>query len=423
MRTFSRPTTTPSVPVGRISVVLLVLALVGCSGTSATAVPASTPIPTSEATTTTTTAPRPDTPPPDFAAITPEAAGFDAAKLDSIKIDAEVAGSNCFLVLRDGHVVSESYWRGGGQSKPQEVWSMSKSFTSALVGLAQSNGKLSIDDRASKYISEWRDGPSDTVTVKNLLSADSGRYWDYGTDYLKMAAGAADKTAFSIALDQQSPPGTNWVYNNAAVQTLSRVLSDTTGVEPGDYAVDQLFRPLGMADTSIKSDPSGHSLTFMGVQSTCRDAARFGALFMAHGRSGSTQILPESYVSQSLSPSQELNKGYGYLWWLNTPGLTGGNQRATAGASATTTTPSTTVPGAVATDTHRQMAPGAPEDMFWALGLGDQILQMDPGSNTIVVRLGPAGSSPGTTKFRQTDAARVVTEALLSPGHETSPSR
>ncbi len=397
------------------------LTLVGCSGTTATTTPTDGPIPTSAGATTTTTttttaAPSPDAPPPDFAPVTPESAGFDPAKLDEIRIDAELAGSTCFLVLRDGHVVSESYWRGGGQSTPQEVWSMSKSFTSSLVGLAQADGKLSIDDRASKYITEWRGGPSDAVTVKNLLSADSGRYWDYSTDYLKMAAGAPDKTAFSIALDQQSPPGTTWVYNNAAVQTLSRVLSVATGVEPGEYAKDQLFGPLGMSDTSIKSDPSGHSLTFMGVQSTCRDAARFGALFMAKGRWGSKQIVPESYVTESLSPSQELNKGYGYLWWLNTPGLTGGNQRATAGESATTDAPSTTNPDAAWTGRRRQMAPGAPEDMFWALGLGDQILQMDPGSNTIVVRLGPAGSAPGSPKFRQTDAARVLTEALTPPG-------
>jgi len=403
--------------------VVAAFSLIGCTGTSEAASPAddSSAVSTTAVTTTTSTTVRPDVPPPDFELLSPEAAGFDPAKLDSIRIDAETAGSTCFLVMRDGHVVSESYWRGGGRSLPQEVWSMSKSFTSALVGLAQADGDLSIEDRASKYITEWAGGPSNEVTVRNLLSADSGRSWDYVTDYLKMAAGAKDKTAFSIALGQDTPPRTKWVYNNAAVQTLSRVLSVATGKEPAVFAEGELFEPLGMADTSIKSDPSGHSLSFMGVQSTCRDVARFGALFLAHGQWGSEQIIPSEWVDESLSPSQDLNKGYGLLWWLNTPGLTGDGQRATDGgvATPTTTTDATrtnpeTTPGTTGADSHKQMALGAPEDMFWALGLGDQILQMDPGSNTIVVRLGPAGTPPGATTFHQTDTARVVTEALVS---------
>src|SRR5689334_20517394 len=108
---------------------------------------------------------------------TPIELGFDAATLDRLADDAQAFGSTCFLVARQGKVVFTRYWNGGGAETPQEVFSVTKSVTSTLVGLAQADGDLSIDDPASTWIEQWRGTPSEAVTVRHLLSGVSGRFW------------------------------------------------------------------------------------------------------------------------------------------------------------------------------------------------------------------------------------------------------
>ncbi len=96
-------------------------------------------------------------------------------------------------------------------------------------------------------------------------------------------------------------------------------------------------------------------------------------------------------------PSQKLNAGYGYLWWVNHPGPIAGPLHITSEQSAAA---------------GGQMAPGAPMDMYWARGLGGQVVRVDPGSDTVVVRLDPGDRS---STYSQTDTARVVTDALIEP--------
>lgn len=333
--------------------------------------------------------------------VDPAAAGFDPAKLDAMAAQAEAAGSNCLLVTRNGKLVKEWYWNGKGPDSTQEVFSATKSYTSALVGIAQAEGKLQIDEPASKYITEWKGTPSESVTIKDLLSNDSGRHYDFATDYSDMAVKAPDKTAFAIGLDQQYPPGTHWDYNNSAIQTLSRVLKVATGMEASEYAQQKLLGPIGMADSKMKKDSSGGTLTFMGLDSTCQDMARFGNLFLDGGSWGDTQVIPQAWVDESTSPSQDLNPGYGYLWWLNTKSDPAGAAQATGGAAEG--------------DGARQLAPGVPEDAFFALGLGDQHIAVFPDSGVVAVRLGPVNRPNATAKFRPTDIAQLTQAAIAGP--------
>lgn len=334
--------------------------------------------------------------------VDPAAAGFDPAKLDAMAAQAEAAGSNCLLVTRNGKLVKEWYWNGKGPDSTQEVFSATKSYTSALVGIAQAEGKLQIDEPASKYITEWKGTPSESVTIKDLLSNDSGRHYDFATDYSDMAVKAPDKTAFAIGLDQQYPPGTHWDYNNSAIQTLSRVLKVATGMEAAEYAQQKLLGPIGMADSKMKKDSSGGTLTFMGLDSTCQDMARFGNLFLDGGSWGTTQVIPQAWVDESTSPSQDLNPGYGYLWWLNTKSDPAGAAQATGGAAEGGSGP-------------RQLAPGVPEDAFFALGLGDQHIAVFPDSGVVAVRLGPVNNPNATAKFRPTDIAQLTQAAIVGP--------
>lgn len=326
-------------------------------------------------------------------------AGFDPAALDRLAGAAAAAGSTCLVVTRDGAVVDERYADGAGPDTTREAFSVTKSVTSTLVGIAQHEGALALDDPAARYIPEWQGTDAEAVTVEHLLSNVSGRHWDPATDYAEMALTAPDKTAFAIGLAQDEPPGRTWVYNNSAIQTLSAVLESATGRPADDYAEEVLFAPLGMADTDLASDPSGNPLTFMGLRTTCLDLARFGYLMMRDGAWDGRQVVPEAYVEQATGrPSTDLNAGYGLLWWLNHEGPVASPLVATSGATGE---------GVAA----GPIVPEAPEDTFWALGFRSQVLAVIPSEGIVAVRLGPP-PPPGVT-FAQGELTRGVLDALV----------
>jgi CubicO group peptidase (beta-lactamase class C family) len=332
---------------------------------------------------------------------TPAAVGLDGAKLDELAAKAEVGKSHCFAVVRHGKLAVDRYFAGTGPESAQDVFSMTKSVTSTLIGIAQDDGDLKISDRASKWITEWRGTPSEDVTIRDLLSNDSGREWSLAIDYVQLL-GAADRTAFAVGLKQGSPPGTVWAYNNSAIQTLQRVLQGATGQDPVAFAQKRLFGPLRMTHTKMTRDRAGNAQMFEGVDTTCQDMARFGLLMLHHGAWGNTQIVSSAWVKEATGrSSQKLNAAYGYLWWVNRRGVIAG---ATAAISISAATDPTT--------RRTRLEPGAPDDMFWALGLGNQVVQVDPGSDTVVVRLGTGEAQPTPPTFGRADTSKVVTEAI-----------
>jgi CubicO group peptidase (beta-lactamase class C family) len=315
-------------------------------------------------------------PVPDWEVVDPAAAGLDAAALEQMAATAERAGSECLVVTKDGALVGEWYWDGFDAETEREVFSVTKSITATLVGIAQDRGLLDIDDRASDYIDEWKGTPSEGVTIRNLVSNDSGRYHDFDTDYVQMAGRAPDKTAFSIGLSQQVEPGTTWVYNNAAIQTLDAVLEEATGMPTGEFASEALFEPLGMG-TTINTDAAGNTLTFMGAQASCRDLARFGLLHLRDGSWGEEQVVSSEWVDEATRPSQEINPAYGFLWWLNRAGDVGVGTGDDAREGS--------------------IAGSADSSSYAALGLFNQVVGVFPSSGLVVTRLGADKGEDGSS--------------------------
>lgn len=343
-------------------------------------------------------------PGPSWQKVSPASVGLDAAKLSQIAQTAKNGKSNCLVVVRDGKLAGEWYFHGTGANTTQDVYSVTKSFTSTLVGIAQDQGKLQIGAKASTWIPAWSGTPSDPVTIQELLRMDSGRQWSFQTDYEQLLA-ATDRTAFATGLGQSEPPATQWTYNNAAVQTLEQVLQTATGEDVATFAQQHLLGPLGMTHTTMGRDKAGNPQLFEGLRSTCRDLARFGELMLDHGKWGGKQLVSSSWVAQATGRSSTpFNAAYGYLWWLNRPGTIASPFAATSVAGAKS-------------QTTRQgpMVKGAPAGMYWAIGLGDQLIQIDPGTKTVVVRLGAPQPNPQPPTFGYADAAKVVTQAIVKP--------
>jgi len=306
-------------------------------------------------------------PDPDWKTVDPASKQIDPAAMKAFADSVNSGASNCTLVLKDGEVVQEEYWNGTTKDTRQEIWSATKSITSTLVGIAQDEGKLKIDQRASDFITEWKGTPSESITIKNLLSNDSGRAWDFETDYYKMAAGAKDKSAFAAELGQQFAPGEHWEYNNSAIQTLETVIEKATGQDMEAYAKAKLFGPTGMG-TTITHDPSGNTLAFMGAQASCRDMARFGYLALHDGKWKDQQVVSSAWFDEATKTSQDLNVGYGYLWWVNGQGKLDSGMGVEA--------------------REGRAWPDLPADAYAAIGLGSQIVLVVPSRNLVMVRLG-----------------------------------
>ncbi len=303
---------------------------------------------------------------------------------------ATATASTCTVVVHRGRVIHTG---GAGLDGSRQVYSITKSVVGLLVAIAAGERRLGLDDRVSRWVTEWRGTASEDVTVRQVMANTSGRRWTYALDYGQMIRSAPDKTRFATGLDQQHEPGTHWEYNNSAIQVLERVLRQATGQDVVAYARARLFEPLGMTSTAWARDHAGHPTTYSGITSTCGDVARLGLLVARDGRWGRTQVVPRRLLSQLVgASSQQRNAAYGLLWWVNRPGRVVEVQRAAG----------------FATDRppySGRLAPRAPTDTAWALGYGNQFLTVVPSRDLVAVRLGPRPAGPDQLTFASfTDA-------------------
>jgi CubicO group peptidase (beta-lactamase class C family) len=325
-------------------------------------------------------------PDPDWQLGIPEDHGLSSAGLEELASVAEGLDSNCLLIVHDGVLVSEWYWNGyDAETDQSNVFSITKSLTSALVGIAVHQGLLELNESAAEYIEEWAGGESDVVSIRNLISNDSGREWSFTGDSLTMTA-AADQTQYAIDLGQAHPPGAWWEYNNAAIQTLERVLEVATGGDLEDFAQANLFAPIGMTVT-MGRDQAGNPQTYQGIAASCRDLARFGLLYLRRGEwAGGQQIVPAAWVAASTIPSTAHNSAYGFMWWLNVEGHW--------------VLPSTPL----REEGDGKLFADAPEERFAAVGALGQVVVVDPTSGYVFVRLGDAPDIMDLTGFGKLQA-------------------
>ncbi len=303
----------------------------------------------------------------DWKADDPAAHGFDPAKLNAAADYAASNSSRCLVVVRDDRIVGEWYWNGTTRTSAIPTWSLAKSYTSTLVGIAVDEGLIkSIDDPAERYLPQWRDGAHDGVTIRHLLSMTSGLQFDSGADSVEIVD-AKDMDAQALALPVTDRPGTTWRYSNQAVQVLEPVLRDATGKDLETFAQEKLWGPLGF-QAHWQHDAAGHVTTYMNVLATCRDHARFGELFLHRGCWGSKRVVSSKWVAEATTPSSSLNRGYGLLWWLNagTPVLDSVTFKPEQG----------------------RLHPYAPADDYCAEGLGSEMIEVVPSLDLVVVRAG-----------------------------------
>lgn len=226
------------------------------------------------------------------------------------------------LVVRHGYLVAEKYFHGDGPDTPFNVMSVSKSFLSALAGIAIDQGDLAgVDQPIAPFFAEYLGPdpgpPLSDITVRHLLTHTAGFRWEETGESAMAWENSADWNAYFLARPIDDEPGTTFNYSTAGTHLLATLLARATGRPLMDFAQQELFQPTGIQISRWDTDPQGNY--YGGGQMYFRpiDLAKFGVLFMDGGVYDGVQVVPESWVEESTKRLLSLpdGTGYGYLWW------------------------------------------------------------------------------------------------------------
>jgi CubicO group peptidase (beta-lactamase class C family) len=266
----------------------------------------------------------------------------------------ELKHSKSFIVLVNGRIVLENYFNNHTVSTNWYWASAGKTLTSTVTGIAQQEGLLNINNKVSQYIGTgWT---SETLTQENLITAKH---------LLTMTSGLDDSTddVDPANLIYKADAGKRWAYHNVYVK-LQDVVAKASGKTWENYFNTKLRDKIGMNGAWVQ----------LGVNSvytsTSRSMARFGLLMLNKGKWENDIILNENYFTEATNTSQNINLGYGYLWWIN------------GKASYHLPQSQLTFQGSI--------IPTAPNDMFMALGKNDQKIYIVPSKKMVVIRMGDA---------------------------------
>ncbi len=297
---------------------------------------------------------------------TPENLNWNTNNLDNLYSFLEENGTRAFIVLHNGKIVIEQYWgrnilnTANFTANSQWYWaSAGKTLSAFLIGIAQQEGYLNINDRTSDYLGDgWTSLPAakeNLITIKHQISMTTGLDYTVSDTYCKDPE----------CLQYKADAGEQWFYHNAPYTLLKDVISQATGISHHEYTDQKLESPTGMNGTWIFD---GENNVYWSVP---RDMARFGLLIQNKGIWKQTAVLTDQqYFTEMTNTSQDLNPAYGYLWWLN-----GKNKLIAPGFAITI---------------NSKLAPDAPDDLILAAGKNGQFLGVVPSLNLVVVRMGEA---------------------------------
>jgi CubicO group peptidase (beta-lactamase class C family) len=232
------------------------------------------------------------------------------------------------VVLKGDSLVHEQYWAGYSDTSHSNVFSMAKTITGLLIGIAIDEGLIrSIDQPAADFLPEFDQDGLREVTIYHLLTMSSGLSWEETyispLSHTTEAYYGDDLRALVSGLESQVAAGAEWRYKSGDSQLLGLILRAATGKTIAEYASEKLWIPLGAAqDASWSIDAQGVEKAYCCFNSNARDLARLGLIFLNEGRVGGQQIVSADYVrrmGQALNmPSAygHMTKFYGLQTWV-----------------------------------------------------------------------------------------------------------
>ncbi len=277
--------------------------------------------------------------------------------------------TKAFLILHNGKIAMESYFNDFTRDSIWYWASAGKSLTAFTVGIAAEKNVLNINNPTSQYLGTgWTSAPANKealITIRHQLSMTTG---------LK-------ESAFDCVdpgcLEYESDAGSRWAYHNGPYTLLQKMVGEALNTNFSAFFNTYLRNKIGMDGAWITTN--GHNQVYF---STARSMARFGLLNLSNGIwDGEILLSDTKFLEEMKNTSQEFNKAYGYLWWLN------GRE-------------SYMLPGS-RISFQGQLIPNAPQSLFAGLGKGDQKLYVIPSKSLVIVRMGEGSGqeAQGPTGF------------------------
>lgn len=259
-----------------------------------------------------------------------DAAGV-AAFIDALERDQRIEPHG-LIVQRHGYRIAEGYWAPHDQGRARLVYSLSKSFTGAALGLQIGEGLLGLDDLVSDHLPDLFDGAhpdARRLRIRHIASMATGHTEE--TFGRALAADPDHVIRGFLSLPAEALPGTVFAYNQPPVLALSMILERLAGQRLSEYLRPRLLDPLGVATFDWATWPPGFDMGFSGVFTDLDAIARLGQLHLDRGRFATVQILPEAWVDAASTtqtknpggPSIDWQQGYGFQLWRSQHGYRG----------------------------------------------------------------------------------------------------
>ena len=238
--------------------------------------------------------------------------------------------TNVIAFMHNGRFIYDAYQNGFNPQTRHHMWSVTKSVTTSLVGIAVAEGLVdSIHDPIKKYIPEAAGTVWEGVSVEDLLQMESGTYWVdvpvhqpeqlvlMGADYHSNGLVGMTRDEYLLKLTRTSPPGEFYRYNSGDAQMLAWLLENVYQKPYWEILSEKIWRPAGMQDDAlVMHDRLENTFASMGLMATPRDMLRFGELHRRGGRSvDGRQIIPADWVRMSHNYDKATGGGpRGYMW-------------------------------------------------------------------------------------------------------------
>jgi len=237
---------------------------------------------------------------------------FDSELLNEIIVEdiGQMQSIRGMIVIHRGKIVAEEYFNNSFMSQTYNIWSVTKSYISTLMGQAIDHGYIENQLITLDNIF-FENAYTNQVTIEHLLTMSSGWPENWTYMFIPNPLNTLINTGLIFS------PGTYWLYNNAVCHLNGHVINELTEMSPRDFAQENLFPQLGITDPYWNEDQDNVHNGSYDLYLTLREMVKLGQLYLQDGMSLNNQILSSEWIESATS--SQINDWYGYLWWL--PGI------------------------------------------------------------------------------------------------------
>lgn len=241
----------------------------------------------------------------------------------------EATETTAFIVLHGDDLLYEGYFNGSNREATQTSFSVAKSFTATLVGIAIEEGFISsLEDPVTAYLPELgeRDPRFSDITLRHLITMSSGLAFQEGAspwdDPANTYHGTDLRSAALTRTEIEMPPGREFHYNDWNLPLIGIVMERSTGMSLSAYMETRLWQPMGAeadGSWSLDSESSGFEKVFVGINARAIDFVKLGWLYLNNGRNGDDQVVPAAFIEEAtrVDTTTDPSSHYQYYWWID----------------------------------------------------------------------------------------------------------